>query len=365
MRRIFFYPHTYMRDRQLDTIRHWPPEQVMNPEVAERGRSGAQVNSAIALKSKMPITWRQRLPLFNLKRRPKTVLADTVVYVWGAVIASGPFIVDLDNPYSLTGYNLPAMALYRPILKRLLLSDRCQEIRCISQACRSTLKLLFGDRVHDKASVHYPYIRKIATLTSRTNPAFCRFLFVGTQFEIKGGAALIRAFHRLYEAQPGVRLDMITHLPEQFSTLVRQCPGIRLHQANFSRDELHRRFMADADVLVLPTYVESFGMVVLEALAHGLAVVATDVYALREMVENDVNGSLIAPPISIWQEHLPTQYYYDLAHIKDHISATDTSHFEDALFQAMLKFAQNSSYRLTAKQGSQALFKQHFAAKEG
>ena len=41
---------------------------------------------------------------------------DSVIYVWGAVVSKGNFIVDLDNPWSLTGYNLTAMSLYRPIL---------------------------------------------------------------------------------------------------------------------------------------------------------------------------------------------------------------------------------------------------------
>jgi glycosyltransferase involved in cell wall biosynthesis len=97
--------------------------------------------------------------------------------------------------------------------------------------------------------------------------------------------------------------------------------------------------MRQADVLVLPTYVESFGMVALEALAHGLALIATDVYALRELVEDGRNGRLLSPPISVWDEALPGRYYYDLENIKDYIRRTDTSSFEDHMFNAMLEFS--------------------------
>lgn len=61
--------------------------------------------------------------------------------------------------------------------------------------------------------------------------------------------------------------------------------------------------MQHADVLLLPTYVESFGMVALEALSFGMAIIATDIYALPEMV-NKKNGALISPPIEIWKDYL-------------------------------------------------------------
>ena len=34
MRKIYFYPHAYLRDRQLETIKNWPSSDVINPEIA-------------------------------------------------------------------------------------------------------------------------------------------------------------------------------------------------------------------------------------------------------------------------------------------------------------------------------------------
>ena len=337
-RLVYFYPHPYLRDRQLDTIRNWSREQVLNPWVIDK-RHGAQVNSGQSLARTLNISWKQRVPLINLKRRPKGLPSDAVVYVWGGVLASGPFIVDLDNPYALTGYNIRAMSLYRGLLKKILQCPRCVEIRCLSQACKETLRILFGEAVATKASIHYPKVPQFVDQDSIKTGAGCRFLFVGTQFEIKGGAALVRAFRRVYEAVPTVRLDMVTHLPPAFSREVADCPGITVHEARFSRQEIWDRFMRQADVLVHPTYVESFGMVVLEALAHGLAIVATDVYAINEMVHDGVNGALLKPPISIWDGFQPSKYYPKLEIIKSYIAKTDTEQFEHALTAAMLQLA--------------------------
>lgn len=356
---IFFYPHTYLRDRHLDTIRNWPVEEVVNREMFER-RHGAQVPADQAKKGRIPLSWKQKLPLLNLKRRPPTAPKDAVVYVWGGLMISGDFIVELDNPWGLVGYNLRAMAIYKPLIRRILLAKRCREIRCMSNACRKSLRLLFGEEVYSKAEVHYPYMQQVVDSVKQVSQE-ARFVFVGTQFEIKGGKALLQAFGRVYSKFPNCRLDVVTHLPGEFLPLAKACPGIRVHEARFSREEIHHRFMKHADVLVLPTYVESFGMVALEALAYGMALIVTKVYALSEMVEPGINGELLQPPISIWDGYRPSSYQFHLANIKKYIRNADTRSFENHLALAIEKFVIDPEWRLRARQGSIRLFRERFA----
>ncbi|CAG0997805.1 Phosphatidyl-myo-inositol mannosyltransferase [Methanosarcinales archaeon] len=358
--KVFFCQHSYLRDRQIDTIRRWPAHEVINPEVVQN-RHGAQVSAFYAKSPKIKASWKQKLPLLNIKLRPNAAHQDAVVYVWGGIIATGKFIVDLDNPWSLVGYNLHAMPIYRFLIKHILLSKRCLEIRCMSEACRQSLKSLFGTEVYEKAKVHYPSIPQAVKEIDSVLSNSCRFLFVGTQFEIKGGVALLKAFRRVYDQARNARLDIITHLPSEFADLAAGCPGIYVHEASFLRDEIHNQFMRQADVLLLPTYVESFGMVALEGLAHGLALIATDVYALREMVEDGRNGRLLEPPISIWDGITPSRYYYELENIKDYVRKTDTTEFENCLYEAMLGFANNPQWRNKARHESVRLMSERFA----
>ena len=69
MSRIYFYNHGYMRERQLDTIRRWPRDEVVNFAAFER-RQGEQVTRERALAGAPRPRWLQRLPLVNVKRRP-------------------------------------------------------------------------------------------------------------------------------------------------------------------------------------------------------------------------------------------------------------------------------------------------------
>lgn len=358
MTRIFFYPHSYFRDRQLDTIRRWPLEEIINPELAVT-RQGKQVDKSDASRGLIRMNWKQHLPLPNIKRRPAGLGEDDIVYVWGAIISSGPFILDLDNPYALVGYNLRAMPFWRPILLRMLASSRCLQIRCMSNACRRTLHVLFGERVSKKATVTYPRIDQ-QTLHVSPSVSGPRFLFVGTQFEIKGGAALLKAWQKVVRGYPQAHLDLVTFLPEEYVDEVNATPQVTLHDATFSRAEIWSLFMRHSDVLILPTYVESFGMVALEALAHGLAIISTDVYALPELVNDGENGRVLKPPISVWQDVLPSSMYFELSNAIQIIKQTDTHKFEEVLCEAISEIASDPSKMLAMRRKSIALFNEKF-----
>jgi glycosyltransferase involved in cell wall biosynthesis len=361
--KVYFYSRGRLRDRQLDTVRTWPRADVVNFGTFE-SNVGTQVPKSVALHRRQAVVWPQRLPLINLKLRPRDLPPDVAVYVWGAVVATGPFIVDLDNPYALTGYNLRAMTLYRPLLRAFLGSPRCLAIRCMSAACRESIRILFGDAVAAKAQVRYPSSGlRVAAEVPRRNDDECRFLFVSTQFEIKGGVALLRAFRRVLEVAPNARLDLITHLPPEHQPLLAACGNsARIHEARLSRNQVFEQFITTADVLIHPTYLDSFGMIALEGLAGGLGLIVTDVYALRELVEEGVNGMVLPAPISVWDGYLPSRHYYRLGDIKDDIKATNTTAFEEQLFRAMEKFATDKPFRTQARFASLARFRERFRA---
>ncbi|MEW5868452.1 MAG: glycosyltransferase family 4 protein [Chloroflexota bacterium] len=53
--------------------------------------------------------------------------------------------------------------------------------------------------------------------------------------------------------------------------------------------------MQDIDVFVLPTHQEAFGIVLIEAMAAGCKVIATDVGGIPEIVAHGINGLLVPP----------------------------------------------------------------------
>jgi glycosyltransferase involved in cell wall biosynthesis len=111
-----------------------------------------------------------------------------------------------------------------------------------------------------------------------------RVLFVGNEVERKGLGTLIEAVDRL-----GGRavLDVVSGDPVAEGEHVRHHSGVK------ARSEELRRLYAEADTLALPTRTDAVPWVVLEAMAAGLPVVASDVGAIGELVGE--SGELIEP----------------------------------------------------------------------
>lgn len=350
---IRFFPHSYLRDRQWDTIAAWPDRDV--PYKPQRS-AGKQVHALQALTGRIHTSWLNHLPLVNCRPRPPAAKND-IIYIWGGMVASGPFITDLDNPYALTFYNLHAMQMYRHLIREWLAAPGCRRINCMSKACRQAVVELFGPRVARKATVRYPLMPLHVSDLPPAHPG-CRFLFISTQFDIKGGPALLRAFAQVQRICPEASLDVITHLPEQHRPLI-GIPNLRIHPANLTRDEIGRRFLSQCDALIHPTYVDSFGMVALEALSWGLALIATDVYALRELCWDGINGKLLDPPISIWEGVRPSRFHHLMDRADEILRDLDTRSFEHSLTKAMLELCTDPQRLHHMRYASLAIMRRH------
>jgi glycosyltransferase involved in cell wall biosynthesis len=122
-------------------------------------------------------------------------------------------------------------------------------------------------------------------------------LCVGLLDEIKGVGTLLRALAMARERGGRLRLDLVGGGPRRpdYERLADEL-GLRAAVAfhgPLPKAEVAAR-MRTADVLVAPSLTETFGVVVAEALASGLPVVATRVGALPELV-GDRAGRLVAP----------------------------------------------------------------------
>ena len=128
-------------------------------------------------------------------------------------------------------------------------------------------------------------------------PDGTRLLCVAAVTALKGHADLVAALALVadlpwscvvagaLDRDPGVVAALRVRLSQEGLTDRVQLVGA-LHGA-----ELEGAYAA-ADVLVLPSHVETYGMVVTEALAHGLPVVATAVGGLPEALGEAVDGAV-------------------------------------------------------------------------
>ena len=113
-----------------------------------------------------------------------------------------------------------------------------------------------------------------------------KFLFVG-RYERRKGIEEINKALKTIENEPGFEFYFIGPIPAQ-----RKVRSKHVHYYGVINEQnIIRKIMQDCDVLVCPSHSEGMPNVILEAMASGLAIIATDVGAVAQMV-NDKNGWL-------------------------------------------------------------------------
>lgn len=129
-----------------------------------------------------------------------------------------------------------------------------------------------------------------AVLKSRPRGS-CRFLFVGQGVQRKGLHHLAEAWR--IAALQGCELTVASYLIDPGIAPMLELPGVRLLGRQNSA-ELASLFAA-ADAFVMPSLVEGFGLVYLEALAAGCHVLGTGNTGLPDMELSNVAATIVPP----------------------------------------------------------------------
>jgi len=123
-------------------------------------------------------------------------------------------------------------------------------------------------------------------------------LFVGRVEPRKGAMYLLRAYAKIKATCPETRLIIVGRGPD-LGKLRRFVHSQRLSDVLFAGrvDDVDKaRFYKTADIYVAPsTGQESFGIVLLEAMAAGCAVIASDIHGYKRVVQRNVSGLLVEP----------------------------------------------------------------------
>jgi glycosyltransferase involved in cell wall biosynthesis len=119
-----------------------------------------------------------------------------------------------------------------------------------------------------------------------------RFLFVGIDWERKGGPLVLKAFSQLRGVHPSAVLDVVGGHPPL------ELPGVNAHGVLSQADESDRTRMTElftrATCLVMPSQVEPFGIVHVEAASAGLASIVSSVGGPRDVIGTD--GGIAVEP---------------------------------------------------------------------
>ncbi len=245
----------------------------------------------------MPLVNKIIRKVFKFKESTDCELIHFIQFV-PEKIPNIPYVIDFEHIAGLTDF-LDTWSLSKEYIQKFLMSKNCVGILPMSKAALETFREKVGEeifnKVNDKVTIIYPSLsirnRKIKEDRSviKSTGSY-NILFVGNHVYRKGLHILLEAFVRLPANK--YKLYVISDIDENLKNRYLN-ENIFFFPPKFSREEILTKFFAPADLFVMPTFYDAFGMVFLDALITGTPIVATNIFAIPEIVERDKNAVLI------------------------------------------------------------------------
>ncbi|MBW2991796.1 glycosyltransferase family 4 protein [Candidatus Woesearchaeota archaeon] len=196
----------------------------------------------------------------------------------------------------------PSRKFRLEIIKRILLKDNFKKLIFKSFAGKSTLKSygkIKDKKILNKTAVVYPAVRRIDdSLLKKKNKDTINILFPGPNFLRKGGINVVDAFEKLQKKYDNIKLIMTAHFPgfnkeleQKYSNKIKNNSSIKMSLVK--REDMFSKIYPKADIFILPTYYETFGYSIVEAMAFGLPIISAKHFAIPEIVEENKNAFLI------------------------------------------------------------------------
>ncbi len=122
----------------------------------------------------------------------------------------------------------------------------------------------------------------------------CNLLFIGRDYLRKGGDTVLRVLDRLSDFQD-LKLYYVGEVWDKRAlNKIRNNKRIKYYHAPTDRI-MREEIFPQADIFILPTRADAFAISVVEAMSRGIPVVASNICALPEIVEDGASGFLSKP----------------------------------------------------------------------
>ena len=291
---IYFNIRSHSRERMWDTIKYASEVcNVLTPNRIKQRSSIVTYNKfQTSLISKLKYEVSKYVLNFQKIDKMQAKNAD-FLYLWGAFPKNSdkPFIVELDNPYSLAYYHIDNFKRNKnKIISNL---KKAKKIVYMSDACKNHSLELFGKEFEGKSFINYPYMQENYKKNKR-NKNIINFIFVGLDYKRKGGNEVLESFYHI--KNKNIKLTFISNVSNEIKAKYQNDTRINILPPQ-PREKLLNEIYPEMDIMVFPSFHESFGVVLLEALSYGMGIITVNTYATPEMVKDKYNGKLLHHPI--------------------------------------------------------------------
>ncbi len=177
-------------------------------------------------------------------------------------------------------------------VKKYLNSKYCKKILAWTEWSKKGIVKEFPG-VKNKVEVIYPGIPE--QQFQKTKSSKIRLLFASRRFCFKGGLYALEVIDRLTKKYNNVEGTIISEVPKEIFNKYKSNPKIKF-RGMIPQKELFEKIYPSTDILVYPSFTDTFGFQITEAMAFGIPVVAVGGHSRKELIEDGKTGFVVDNP---------------------------------------------------------------------
>ncbi|MFA5953755.1 MAG: glycosyltransferase family 4 protein [Candidatus Pacearchaeota archaeon] len=178
------------------------------------------------------------------------------------------------------------------LVKKILKNENCKKILAWTKWSYDGIVKEFPE-IKNKIEVIYPGIptQKLKKIkTGKIN-----LLFVSRRFYFKGGLHALEVIDRLTKKYKDVNGIFISDIPRDILEKYSKNKKITFYDV-MPQKKLFEEIYPTTDIFVYPSYTDTFGFPITEAMSFGIPVVSVDGHSRKEIIEDGKTGFVIQNP---------------------------------------------------------------------
>ncbi len=281
----------------------------------------------------------------NIKRVPlASGTADLIHSIQYPLTNKTPWVMDTEHPTGMLhwfNYSMFSQPKWTSKVEKIINSPHCKKIMPMTDAARESTLAAFKLNDPGKLRTIYPAVHPQPPAQKKEGSSI-NLLFVGRLFSQKGAEELLEAHDQL-KKKFDVKLTMVTEAPDDVRKKYANDPTVELPGSEYG-EKLNNRFR-EADVFVMPTYVDTFGSVYIEAYSHGIPAVGTDQYGQAEIIRDGKTGYHVHSPIHLHMPGGSLKRWSSWEHFQEELKKVDKTMVTKGLVEKLTNLIEDGRLR--------------------
>jgi len=286
------YPWEYSNCSYYEYLKKSPPKSVsyIDKNISNVKTDKKDVRKIFSFKNKARTFLRKIKIGIPIIKNPGNAEADLIFSAHSLIRCNKPWVMELEyNNQFIFG---PVNRVNKLIAKKFLSSRNCKKILTWSKWAKGEFLKEYPE-LKNKTEVLYPAIEipKFKKIPKKE----IILLFVSRLFYFKGGLHAVEIMDRLTKKYENVKGFVVSDTPIEIMQRYSTNKNIKF-LGLVNKDKLMKDIFPNADIFLYPSYTDTFGFAILEAMSFGLPVVSVEGQSREELIADGKTGFIIKEP---------------------------------------------------------------------